>query len=131
MLEVTLSIRSSIPPCPGSSAPLSFAPRIAVMTDPAAAQELARRVRAEGLSCEVRCGTEALEEIAGLADTDVVMAAIVGIAGLRPTLAAARAGKSVLLANKESLVSAGPVFMDAVRLSGVESASRSSSSAVS
>ena len=96
----------------------AFGPRIAVMLDPGAAQELDRRVKAEGLACEVRCGIEALEEIAGLADTDVVMAAIVGIAGLRPTLAAARAGKSVLLANKESLVSAGPVFMDAVRASG-------------
>ena len=95
-----------------------FEPRIAVMLDAAAAQELDRRVKAEGIACEVRCGTEALEEIAALPDTDVVMAAIVGIAGLRPTLAAARAGKSVLLANKESLVSAGPVFMDTVRASG-------------
>jgi 1-deoxy-D-xylulose-5-phosphate reductoisomerase len=96
----------------------AFRPRIAVMLDPGAAQELDRRVKAEGLDCEVRSGIEALEEIAGLADTDVVMAAIVGIAGLRPALAAARAGKSILLANKESLVSAGPVFMDAVQASG-------------
>jgi 1-deoxy-D-xylulose-5-phosphate reductoisomerase len=96
----------------------AFRPRIAVMLDPGAAQELDRRVKAEGLDCEVHSGIEALEQIAGLADTDVVMAAIVGIAGLRPALAAARAGKSILLANKESLVSAGPVFMDAVRASG-------------
>src|SRR5215831_6191000 len=96
----------------------AFRPRIAVMLEPGAAHELERRVKADGLACEVRSGAQALEEVASLPDTDVVMAAIVGIAGLRPTLAAARAGKSVLLANKESLVSAGPVFMDAVRASG-------------
>src|SRR5262249_40311055 len=96
----------------------AFQPRTVVLLDPNAAHELDRRVKADGLHCEVRCGVEALEEIAGAADTDVVMAAIVGIAGLRPALAAARAGKSVLLANKESLVSAGPVFMEAVRESG-------------
>jgi 1-deoxy-D-xylulose-5-phosphate reductoisomerase len=96
----------------------AFQPRVAVMLDPGAAEELERRVRADGLSCEVRCGVGALEDIAGAPGTDVVMAAIVGIAGLRPTLAAARAGKCVLLANKESLVSAGPVFMEAVRASG-------------
>ena len=96
----------------------AFRPRIAVMVEPGAAHELERRVKADGLDCEVRSGAMALEEIAGHTDADVVMAAIVGIAGLRPTLAAARAGKSVLLANKESLVSAGPVFMDAVRASG-------------
>jgi 1-deoxy-D-xylulose-5-phosphate reductoisomerase len=65
----------------------------------------------------VRCGEEALQDVAVLPQVDTVMAAIVGIAGLRPTLAAARAGKRVLLANKEALVTAGAVFMDAVRAS--------------
>ena len=59
-----------------------------------------------------------MEEIASLAEVDIVMAAIVGIAGLRPALAAARAGKKILLANKESLVTAGAVFMNAVQASG-------------
>jgi 1-deoxy-D-xylulose-5-phosphate reductoisomerase len=96
----------------------AFRPRIAVMLEAGAALELERRVRADGLACEVRCGPQALEDIASATDSEIVMAAIVGAAGLRPTLAAARAGKSILLANKESLVSAGPVFMDAVRASG-------------
>ena len=60
----------------------------------------------------------ALEQVARLPEVDAVMAAIVGAAGLRPTLAAARAGKKILLANKETLVMAGNVFMDAVRASG-------------
>ncbi len=59
-----------------------------------------------------------MEEVASLAEVDVVMAAIVGIAGLRPALAAARAGKKILLANKESLVTAGAVLMNAVQASG-------------
>ena len=96
----------------------AFKPRIAVMLESGAAQELDRRVRASGLDCAVHCGIEALEEAASLADTDIVMAAIVGIAGLRPALAAARAGKKILLANKESLVTAGAVFMNAVQASG-------------
>src|SRR5215813_6612246 len=57
----------------------AFRPRTAVMLDPDAAEELDRRVRADGLSCKVGCGIEALEAAAGAADTDVVMAAIVGI----------------------------------------------------
>ena len=61
---------------------------------------------------------DALEEIAGLPEVDSVMAAIVGAAGLRSTLAAARAGKRLLLANKESLVMAGPLLMRTVRESG-------------
>ncbi len=96
----------------------TFKPRTAVMLEPGAAQELDRLVRASGLDCAVRCGIEALEEAASLADTDIVMAAIVGVAGLRPALAAARAGKKILLANKESLVTAGAVFMNAVQASG-------------
>jgi 1-deoxy-D-xylulose-5-phosphate reductoisomerase len=95
-----------------------FQPRFAVMLEPRAADELARRVKAAGLDCTVRCGLEALEEVASLPEIDTVMAAIVGIAGLRPTIAAARAGKKVLLANKESLVTAGAILMDAVRSGG-------------
>ena len=93
-------------------------PKIAVMLDPDAAQDLRRRLQQAGVACEVRCGVEALEQVASMPGVDTVMAAIVGIAGLRPTLAAARAGKNVLLANKESLVTAGAVLMDAVRESG-------------
>jgi 1-deoxy-D-xylulose-5-phosphate reductoisomerase len=91
------------------------------MLEPGAAQELERRVKADGLDCEVRSGASARGDRRPrrYRRRD---GAIVGIAGLRPTLAAARAGKSVLLANKESLVSAGPVFMDAVRASGASPA---------
>ena len=97
---------------------LEFRPRIAVMQEAAAAQDLRARLLQAGLNCEVRCGVTALEEVASLPDVDTVMAAIVGIAGLRPTLSAARSGKKVLLANKESLVTAGAVLMDMVRSSG-------------
>jgi 1-deoxy-D-xylulose-5-phosphate reductoisomerase len=97
---------------------LEFRPRLAVMLEAAAAQALRQRLSQSGVECEVRCGAEALEEAASLSGVDTVMAAIVGIAGLQPTLAAARAGKKVLLANKESLVTAGAVLMDAVRASG-------------
>ncbi|MBI2509992.1 MAG: 1-deoxy-D-xylulose-5-phosphate reductoisomerase, partial [Betaproteobacteria bacterium] len=83
---------------------LKFRPEIAVVLDPDAAQDLRQRLRQAGAACEVRCGMEALEQVAGMPGVDTVMAAIVGIAGLRPTLAAARAGKNILLANKESLV---------------------------
>jgi 1-deoxy-D-xylulose-5-phosphate reductoisomerase len=97
---------------------VEFRPAIAVMLEPAAAAELQERVSQAGLQCQVRCGTQALEEVASLPGVDIVMAAIVGIAGLRPTLAAARAGKTILLANKEALVTAGALLMDAVRASG-------------
>jgi 1-deoxy-D-xylulose-5-phosphate reductoisomerase len=66
----------------------------------------------------VLCGEQALEQVASLPEVDVVMAAIVGAAGLRPSLAAAHAGKKILLANKEALVMAGRIFMDAVRNNG-------------
>ena len=97
---------------------VEFRPAIAVMLEPAAAAELQERVSQAGLQCQVRCGTQALEDVASLPGVDTVMAAIVGIAGLRPTLAAARAGKTILLANKEALVTAGALLMDAVRASG-------------
>lgn len=97
---------------------LEFRPRIAVLLDAAAARDLQQRLRQADLDCEVRCGAEALEEVSSLPAVDTVMAAIVGVAGLRPTLAAARAGKKVLLANKESLVTAGALLMDTVSASG-------------
>ncbi|MBI3917356.1 MAG: 1-deoxy-D-xylulose-5-phosphate reductoisomerase, partial [Betaproteobacteria bacterium] len=95
-----------------------FRPDVAVMLEARAAEQLDRRLRSAGVECSVRCGAHALEQAAALPHVDTVMAAIVGIAGLRPTLAAAKAGKKVLLANKESLVTAGPVLMDAVRKGG-------------
>ena len=95
-----------------------FAPRYAVLLDEAAADRLRRRMAESGLQTEVLCGVEALEQVSAAGEVDAVMAAIVGAAGLRPTLAAARAGKKILLANKETLVMAGAVFMDAVHASG-------------
>lgn len=93
-----------------------FKPRYAVVTDTARAQEL-RHLLAD-TETEVLCGERALEEVASLPEVDTVMAAIVGAAGLKPALAAARAGKRILLANKETLVMAGRFFMQAVRRGG-------------
>lgn len=95
-----------------------FKPRFAVMLDESASKRLKQQILSAGLKTEVLCGIEALEQVASSPDVDAVMAAIVGAAGLRPTLAAARAGKRILLANKETLVMAGRIFMDAVHLSG-------------
>jgi 1-deoxy-D-xylulose-5-phosphate reductoisomerase len=91
----------------------AFRPQRAVVGTPQAAARLAQLV--EGLGIDVAWGPQALCEIASSPETDTVMAAIVGAAGLAPTLAAARAGKKVLLANKEALVMSGQLFMDAVR----------------
>ena len=93
-----------------------FRPRYAVVLDPGKARALEQALG--GLAVEVLCGVEALEAIASLPEVDTVMAAIVGAAGMRPALAAARAGKRVLLANKETLVMAGQFFMDAVQAGG-------------
>lgn len=95
-----------------------FQPAYAVVMDTAAAKVFEQRVTGAGLQTRVLCGMEALEKVASLPDVDTVMAAIVGIAGLRPTLAAAASGKKLLLANKESLVTAGALFMEAVRAGG-------------
>lgn len=95
-------------------------PARVVMRDGDAAQRVADTVRAEGLGCAVEAGPQALCDVARDADAQQVMAAIVGGAGLAPTLAAAEAGKRVLLANKEALVMAGERFMHAVRASGAE-----------
>ena len=93
---------------------LRWRPRFAVMPDAAKAAELRQQVRAAGLSTEVLEGEQALCDIAAHPDVDVVMGAIVGAAGLPPCLAAARAGKRLLLANKEALVVGGGLFMQAV-----------------
>jgi len=93
-------------------------PDYAVMLESAAAGVLKQQLQAAGIATRVLWGDEALSQVAALPEVDTVMAAIVGIAGLRPAYAAARAGKKVLLANKESLVTAGAVFIDAVRASG-------------
>ncbi len=88
----------------------AFEPLHAVLADAAAAERLDRNLRREGLATQVRQGPAALEEIAAASEVDAVMAAIVGAAGLPATIAAARAGKEVLLANKEALVMSGALF---------------------
>ena len=93
---------------------IEFEPQYAVLVDPPAAEQLRQRIVRQGLTTEVLDGAEALEFVASLSQVDAVMAAIVGAAGLRSALAAATSGKRVLLANKESLVVAGQLFMDAV-----------------
>jgi 1-deoxy-D-xylulose-5-phosphate reductoisomerase len=95
-----------------------FRPAVAVVGSATAAQQLVGLLKGAGLHTEVLYGAEALVEVASLSEVDAVMAAIVGAAGLQPTLAAARAGKRVLLANKEALVMAGAVFMSEARRAG-------------
>ena len=94
---------------------LEFRPLFAVLRSQDLADALRTRLRAAGCNTEVDWGESALVRMAELAEVDTVMAAIVGSAGLKPSLAAALAGKRVLLANKEALVMAGAVFMRAVR----------------
>ena len=93
-------------------------PRFAVMPDVAKAAELRAQVRAAGLATEVLEGEASLCDVAAHVDVDIVMGAIVGAAGLAPCLAAARAGKRLLLANKEALVVGGGLFMQAVAEGG-------------
>lgn len=97
-----------------------FKPSFAVMASVSAAEELQQQLRVLALDVEVLGGVEGLEYVAALPEIDYVMAAIVGAAGLPPTLAAARAGKRVLLANKEALVMSGKLFMDEIHNSGAE-----------
>ena len=99
---------------------VQWRPRFAAMTDRAAARRLRDRLTAHGLSTEVLDGDGALGRLAAHPEVDVVMAAIVGAAGLAPCLAAAQAGKRLLLANKEALVVGGALFMQAVRDGGAE-----------
>jgi 1-deoxy-D-xylulose-5-phosphate reductoisomerase len=94
---------------------LRFQPRYAVLLDEPGAEWLQTEILAADIATEVLCGVESLEKVAALPDVDVVMAAIVGAAGIRPTFAAARNGKQVLLANKETMVMAGRIFMDVVK----------------
>lgn len=95
-----------------------FRPKYAVVGNPVDAAVLQGRLSSKHLPIEVLAGQEALEHVSAHPAVDTVMAAIVGAAGLRPALAAARSGKKILLANKESLVMAGQLFMDAVRDAG-------------
>ena len=99
---------------------LAHRPAYAVVADAEQARALSARLRDHGLSTQVLSGNEGLCEIAAHPDVDAVMAAIVGAAGLEPTLAAVRAGKRVMLANKEALVMSGALFMRAVREHGAE-----------
>lgn len=95
-------------------------PRYAVMVEEDAAEQLRQSLHKAGSDTEVLSGVEGLEYVASLEEVDAVMAAIVGAAGLLPTLAAARHGKRVLLANKEALVMSGQLFMDEIREHGAE-----------
>lgn len=97
---------------------LQYQPRYAVLNDVNAVSELERELRRQGCKTEVLQGLDALETVAAHEEVDAVMAAIVGAAGLLPTLAAVKAGKKVLLANKEALVMAGGLFTQAVSQSG-------------
>jgi 1-deoxy-D-xylulose-5-phosphate reductoisomerase len=98
----------------------AFQPELAVVDDVKAARSLERALSAEGLSTRVAVGPEGLAVAATLPGADILMAAIVGAAGLLPTLAAARAGRRVLLANKEALVMSGRLLLEAVATSGAE-----------
>jgi 1-deoxy-D-xylulose-5-phosphate reductoisomerase len=95
-----------------------FRPAHAALVDTEAAGALRERLSAEGIATLVHAGPEGLARVASLPEAETVLAAIVGAAGLAPTLAAARAGKRILLANKEALVIGGALFMDAVREGG-------------
>jgi 1-deoxy-D-xylulose-5-phosphate reductoisomerase len=97
---------------------VQFQPKFAVLLDVTAGNQLRDKVIAQGLKTEVLSGMAALEQIASDAEVDTIMAAIVGAAGLKPAMAAAKAGKRILLANKETLVMAGNLFMQAVKENG-------------
>ena len=97
---------------------LQFKPEIAVLLDEKAALDLRAKLKANYSKTQVLIGMSGLEQVSSDAQVDIVMAAIVGAAGLKPAMAAARAGKRILLANKETLVMAGSLFMDAVKKGG-------------
>jgi|TARA_B110000208_G_scaffold189541_1_gene251313 1-deoxy-D-xylulose-5-phosphate reductoisomerase len=97
---------------------VAFSPRFAVMADAQAGAHLQARLQALALPTRVRIGGTAMCEVSAAPDVDMVMGAIVGAAGLAPCLAAAHAGKRLLLANKEALVVGGDLFMQAVRGGG-------------
>ncbi len=95
-----------------------FEPMIAVMLDENSAEQLARKIKASGLLTQVLSGAAALQQVVESQLVDYVVAAIVGAAGLLPTLSAARAGKQILLANKEALVMSGHLLMREVEANG-------------
>ena len=95
-----------------------FRPDYAALAEPQAAADLERALRQRGLPTRVLAGPGALEHIAALPEAPAVMAGIVGAAGLASTLAAARAGQRLMIANKESLVMAGPLLLSQARASG-------------
>jgi 1-deoxy-D-xylulose-5-phosphate reductoisomerase len=97
---------------------MAWRPRFAIVRDAAQAGGLAARLKPHAVRTEVLYGAQSLCELAAHPEVDTVMAAIVGAAGLAPCIAAARAGKRLLLANKEALVVGGALFMDAVRDGG-------------
>ncbi|RMH35600.1 MAG: 1-deoxy-D-xylulose-5-phosphate reductoisomerase [Gammaproteobacteria bacterium] len=93
-------------------------PKFVAMSTESGAEQLRAALREADVQCEILAGPDGLIELAGHPDVDIVMAAIVGAAGLMPTLTAARCGKRILLANKESLVMAGEIFMQTARVAG-------------
>ncbi|MES2502804.1 MAG: 1-deoxy-D-xylulose-5-phosphate reductoisomerase [Pseudomonadota bacterium] len=97
---------------------LQFKPKIAVLLNEKSALDLRAQLKAVGSQTIVLSGMEGLEQVSSDAEVDIVMAAIVGAAGLKPAMAAAHAGKRILLANKETLVMAGSLFMQAVKAGG-------------
>lgn len=97
---------------------LTFKPKFAVLLNEVAAKKLAEQLKLQSSKTEVVFGMAGLEQVSSDAQVDTVMAAIVGAAGLKPAMAAAAAGKRILLANKETLVMAGSLFMDAVKKGG-------------
>ena len=99
---------------------VEFKPVRAVLGDRTLAAELNFRLRSVGIATDVSFGVDALIETASASEVTTVMAAIVGAAGLEPTLAAARTGKKILLANKEALVMAGELFVKTVRENGAQ-----------
>ncbi|WP_284451850.1 1-deoxy-D-xylulose-5-phosphate reductoisomerase [Methylophaga thalassica] len=111
-LTANRSVESMLQQC------LQFEPEIAVMLDAAAADKLAEALKKNYSKTIVKIGKKALEEVSSSVSTDIVVAAIVGAAGLLPTLAAAKAGKRILLANKEALVMSGALFMKTVAENG-------------
>jgi len=99
---------------------IEWNPQYAVVVDKNAAAQCQKSLKNKGLNTEVLSGVHNLIHVASLPEVDTVMAAIVGAAGLLPTLAAAQAGKRILLANKEALVMSGQLFMDSVRQNSAE-----------
>ncbi|AGH38679.1 1-deoxy-D-xylulose 5-phosphate reductoisomerase [Bibersteinia trehalosi USDA-ARS-USMARC-188] len=99
---------------------VQFRPEFVAMDDENAAKQLAQNLKQANVNCEVVAGQKAICELAAHPEVDQVMAAIVGAAGLLPTLSAVQAGKTVLLANKESLVTCGQLFIDEAKKSGAK-----------